>query len=90
MTTRSLISSPCVSSPCVLVLGNEDKGLPSWLIQRASDRICIPSCSKTAMEAGLDSLNVSVAGGILCERLLTKSSHAKSRGSTSDREDALF
>lgn len=50
-------------------MGSEDEGLPAWMTKRADDRWAIRGQSRSAVQAGLDSLNVSVAGGILCQRL---------------------
>lgn len=58
--------------PCVLVVGNEDEGLPGWLVRLVSDRVTIAG-SAVAGRHGVDSLNVSVAGGILLEKLLRDS-----------------
>ena len=46
-----------------LVLGNEEKGLAREIIELCSARVCIP------MAEGADSLNVSVAGGILIHHM---------------------
>ena len=60
---------PLAEAPCVLVLGSEGKGLPKTLRRAADFEISIPGASKTSV----DSLNVSVAGGILCNAFLNPS-----------------
>ena len=65
---RNVTTSPAAKEPCVLIMGNEESGLPPWMCKRADERLAIHSSSKTAVRSGLNSLNVSVAGGILCER----------------------
>jgi len=54
--------------PTVLVLGNEDQGLSGQFVKRTDARISIGGGGgRRASEAGLDSLNVGVAGGVLLE-----------------------
>jgi len=45
--------------PCCVVVGNEEKRIQSSLIQLADEKFCIP------MKGDFDSLNVSVAAGII-------------------------
>jgi RNA methyltransferase, TrmH family len=47
-------------APCALLLGGEGPGLPSAIVARADARVTIP------MHHEVESLNVAVAGGILC------------------------
>ena len=65
----SMTENPAWTRPCVLVLGNEDLGLPRWMKKQLSQRITI-SGSPAAAQHGVDSLNVSVAGAILAEKFL--------------------
>lgn len=60
---------PLAEAPCVLVLGSEGHGLPKKLRRAANFEISIPGASRTSV----DSLNVSVAGGILCNAFLNPS-----------------
>ncbi|KAJ8604275.1 hypothetical protein MRB53_041873 [Persea americana] len=60
--------SPLAKGPCVLVLGNEDEGLPPWLVRAASDRLTIDS--RADLPEDFDSLNVSVAAGLLSETFM--------------------
>lgn len=63
---------PLATDPCVLVLGNEDLGLPFHFTRLTQHLITITGSSEAAAKAGLDSLNVSVAGAVLCNRFLQK------------------
>jgi TrmH family RNA methyltransferase len=47
------------AGPSMILLGNEAHGLPDQIIRAATQRI------KIAMDLGTDSLNVSVAAGII-------------------------
>lgn len=69
LDARSMIESPAWTSPCVLVLGNEDLGLPRWMKKLLSRHITITG-SPAAAQHGVNSLNVSVAGAILAEKFL--------------------
>ena len=68
--------NPLAKSPCVLVLGSEGKGLPKTLRRAVDFEISIPGASKAS---SVDSLNVSVAGGILCNAFLNPSSTQPTR-----------
>jgi TrmH family RNA methyltransferase len=48
----------------ILLLGNESRGLSADLLRYATLQCCIPR------RGGAESLNVAVAGGILCDRLI--------------------
>ncbi|PKS07605.1 hypothetical protein jhhlp_006211 [Lomentospora prolificans] len=59
--------NPLSAAPCVLVLGSEGQGLP-WALRREADyEVSIPG---TTSNTSVDSLNVSVAGGVLCNAFL--------------------
>lgn len=58
--------NPLAESPGVLILGSEGNGLPRDLRKLSDYEVTIPSASRVSVE----SLNVSVAGGILCNALL--------------------
>lgn len=55
--------SPLVHKPCILVLGNEGHGLPRPVKVAADYELSIP---RVVSESCVDSLNVSVAGALLC------------------------
>jgi tRNA G18 (ribose-2'-O)-methylase SpoU len=68
-------------SPCVLMLGGEGLGLSSNLRKRADSFVGIPGVRTKANNtdpAGVDSLNVSVASGLLCEAFLREPLGCKS------------
>jgi 21S rRNA (GM2251-2'-O)-methyltransferase len=54
---------PLDQDPCILVLGNEGFGLPKPIKMAADHEISIP---RFAAASSVDSLNVSVAAGLLC------------------------
>jgi 21S rRNA (GM2251-2'-O)-methyltransferase len=64
---------PLKESPCILILGSEGKGLPGPLRQAADFEIAVPGSSSPVV----DSLNVSVAGGILLNAFLNPIPTAK-------------
>ncbi|KUI59599.1 rRNA methyltransferase 1, mitochondrial [Cytospora mali] len=58
---------PLLNNPCILLVGNEGEGL-SRALRRASDiEVSIPNLSGATI---VDSLNVSVATGLLCSAFL--------------------
>jgi 23S rRNA (guanosine2251-2'-O)-methyltransferase len=52
--------------PCCLMMGSEDKGLQTYLTKAADERFTIP------MAGNFDSLNVSVAAGIILYEAMKK------------------
>jgi 21S rRNA (GM2251-2'-O)-methyltransferase len=64
VTTRQL-SSNALKEPTILMLGSEGEGLRKVLFDRATAKVGIPGGA-----GSLDSLNVSVAAGVLCEAFL--------------------
>lgn len=75
---------PLREAPCVLVLGSEGRGLPKTLRRAADFEISIPGSSITSV----NSLNVSVAGGILCNAFINPSLGRSEKETESER--ALF
>ncbi|MBE3044718.1 hypothetical protein IMZ48_19585, partial [Candidatus Bathyarchaeota archaeon] len=75
--------NPLAKTPCVLVLGSEGKGLPKNLRRAADYEISIPGAPKTTV----DSLNVSVAGGILCNSFLNPSVTPRAAQETEEPEE---
>lgn len=55
--------SPLLTEPCIVVLGNEGHGLPRAIKMAADYELSIP---RVATNSSIDSLNVSVAGALLC------------------------
>jgi tRNA G18 (ribose-2'-O)-methylase SpoU len=71
-----------MSDRVALLLGSEGDGLSSRWLREADEQVCI-SMSPTAMEAGVDSLNVVAAAAIACHGLMrAASSQATPNGST--------
>ncbi|GAA2665514.1 TrmH family RNA methyltransferase [Nonomuraea recticatena] len=58
-----------MSDRVALLLGSEGDGLSSRWLREADEQVCIPM-SSTAMEAGVDSLNVVAAAAIACHGLM--------------------
>ncbi|KAI9797582.1 MAG: hypothetical protein M1835_007846 [Candelina submexicana] len=69
--TTSNLPSLLTKHPCVLMLGGEGEGLRHTLRRKAGAWVGIEG--DTARQGHVDSLNVSVAAGILCEAFLRKS-----------------
>ena len=69
---HDLPTNPVATKPTVLVLGNEDQGLPLALAKKTDQRVSIRGPKKGAVEAGLDSLNVGIAGAVLIDWFLTQ------------------
>jgi 21S rRNA (GM2251-2'-O)-methyltransferase len=67
-------ANPVEEKPTVLVLGNEDQGLPAGLVKKMDGQVSIRGPKAEARRAGLDSLNVGIAGAVLCEWFLARRS----------------
>ena len=76
---------PLLKDPCILLVGSEGEGLPRALRRAADVEISIPNLSGSDV---VDSLNVSVATGLLCSAFLR--GMAKARGNTASDPGALF
>ena len=68
--TISTLISDVSRRPCILILGSEGQGLYKDVQGAADNTISIEGPRQGEM--GIDSLNVSVAAGLLCEALLRK------------------
>jgi tRNA G18 (ribose-2'-O)-methylase SpoU len=76
--TKDAISVNDISrdKPVVLVLGSEGQGIRSMVLKQCTQTVKIVGGAETGFdEQGLDSLNVSVSGGILLYALLRNSMH---------------
>lgn len=60
-------NSPLLHSPSILVLGNEGHGLPRQVKVAADYELSIP---RVVQDSCIDSLNVSVAGALLCHSFI--------------------
>lgn len=56
---------PLRTKPCILVLGSEGEGLSSQIMSKADYQISIPNLGGASHGGEVDSLNVSVAAGLL-------------------------
>ena len=68
--STSDLGSPVRNHPCLLILGSEGQGL-RWNIQRKAD-FDVGINGPRIGQGEVDSLNVSVAAGLLCEAFLRK------------------
>lgn len=68
--STSGLGSPVRDHPCLLILGGEGEGL-RWNIQQKAD-FEVGIDGQRIGKGGIDSLNVSVAAGLLCEAFLRK------------------
>lgn len=76
---------PLRENPCILVMGSEGEGLSRQLRRSAHSEVSIPNMSGSK---ALDSLNVSVAAGLLCSAFVRGRSMAQNSGAA-DRK-AMF
>lgn len=66
-------TDPLLEQPCVLILGNEGEGLSRQLKRAADVEVSIPNMGGSKV---VDSLNVSVAAGLLCQAFLRANTQA--------------
>ena len=85
--SSSNLGNPIQNHPCVLILGGEGEGL-HWNLRRKAD-FDVGIDGPRIGQGGVDSLNVSVAGGLLCEAFLRrpmKGNRATSRSNSAKTE----
>lgn len=80
-TTTDELDNPLLDEPCILMLGNEGEGLRWNLRSKADVELAIRGSSNTG---GVDSLNVSVATGILCNAFLRRAQRSNRHGKLVD------
>ena len=68
--STSSLDNPATNHPCILLLGGEGEGL-RWNLQKKADYLLNIEGDRSG-QGGVDSLNVSVAAGLLCEAFLRK------------------
>lgn len=68
-------ANPLANDPCILVLGNEGFGLPKQVKMAADHELSVP---RFVQDSCVDSLNVSVAAGLLCNAFIGESAAAVS------------
>ena len=76
-TDDLLVDNPLDSDPCILMLGNEGEGL-RWNLRGKAD-VEIAIAGSGAHSGGVDSLNVSVAAGILCQAFVSRAGNVRER-----------
>ncbi|KAL9640057.1 MAG: hypothetical protein Q9164_000542 [Protoblastenia rupestris] len=90
--TSSNLGHPLRNHPCMLIFGSEGEGL-RWKIQEKAD-LGVGIEGQRRGQSGVDSLNVSVAAGVLCEAFLRKPNSSKnlngSRMTGVEAEKSLF
>lgn len=69
--STSTLRDPTQNYPCVLMLGAEGEGLRSLLLKKADFLVGVEG--NRVGQNGVDSLNVSVAAGLLCDAFLRRS-----------------
>ncbi|RFU29889.1 hypothetical protein B7463_g6438, partial [Scytalidium lignicola] len=72
--TTAELDDPLSEDPCLLILGNEGEGIRRNLRSKADVELAIQG---TAQRYTVDSLNVSVATGILCDAFLRRRAKTK-------------
>ena len=77
--------SPVAEHPTILMMGSEHEGVKKRLLNLAHYKVGIPH-GRSFDEVGVDSLNVSVAAGILCYQMMQRRRPAAER----DAKDILF
>ncbi|KAF8461897.1 Alpha/beta knot methyltransferase [Kalaharituber pfeilii] len=82
---ESQIGNALDEGPCCLILGQEGEGLRPWMAAQANYRVGISRGNNTSET--VDSLNVSVAAAILCNRFLNP---ARAAASGRNPESRLF
>lgn len=78
-------SDPLSKDPCILLVGSEGEGLSKILRDKADVEVNIPNNSGSTL---IDSLNVSVATGLLCSSFLR--GQEKARVVRAKEENAIF
>ena len=68
--SASALQGPLQRHPCIVILGSEGEGLRWGVRQKADYEVGVEG--RRLGKGGVDSLNVSVAAGLLCEAFLRK------------------
>lgn len=74
--TTTTLRDPIYKHPCILMLGSEGDGLRKSLLKKSDFRLSIEG-RRGDLKSVVDSLNVSVAAGLLCEAFLRPPSKGK-------------
>ncbi|KAK4219418.1 RNA methyltransferase [Rhypophila decipiens] len=82
---------PLRTKPCILVLGSEGEGLPGQIMSKADYQMSIPNLGGPSHGGEVDSLNVSVAAGLLTSAFMRGSMmEMGSLSKESAKGEALF
>lgn len=71
----SELQDPLQEGPCIVVVGNEGRGLREEVLRAAQFRVGVPAMA--AKNRIVDSINVAAATAILCERFIAGTVAAK-------------
>lgn len=82
--------SPLTEHPCVIVLGNEDLGLPPAFVRSTDFGISIGGRTRQSERAGVDSLNVSIAAALLVERFVRRPTGVEKEVAQTRRREKMF
>lgn len=85
------VQSPLASKPCILMMGSEGEGLRENLRSKADLEVTIQrgAPSKTSLDVGVDSMNVSVATGVLVDAF-TREPLKDAKPAADNSADRLF
>ena len=72
------LGDPIYKHPCILMLGSEGDGLRRTILKKADFKLSIQG-RRGGLKSLVDSLNVSVAAGLLCEAFLRSPSKEKEK-----------
>lgn len=70
-------AAPLMEHPCVIVMGNEDDGLPKAFTKLTDGGVTVGGRTKLADAAGVDSLNVGIAAALLIQQFLRSTKDAR-------------
>lgn len=86
------VQSPLAAKPCILMMGSEGDGLRENLRSKADLEVTIQrgAPSKTTLDVGVDSMNVSVATGVLVDAFTRQPLKGAQEDAASESGDRLF
>ena len=84
--STSLLRHPSRTHPCVIMLGGEGEGLRANMLRKADFLVGVEG--QRLGHGGLDSLNVSVAAGVLCDAFMKQPADSVLQGSAASAAQA--
>lgn len=90
LSLEDLEISPLIEHPCVIVLGNEDLGLPPAFVRSTDFGISIRGRTRESEKAGVDSLNVSIAAALLVERFVRRPTGFEKQVAQTRKREKMF